>query len=1092
MATRHTATDLNPRGWRRKWRRARPDERRTAAGALADVFERRRGRWGFFWLLVLVSAAAHAAVTPLMTSAKSTSVLEVARKGYLQRVLQTERAKRVSRQIRGRITMPPPPPVPEAVVSETLSRELASDIVKVVGNLLTADVTRGLTDHVQANLADELAQAARDIADGNLSEAEIRQLQDDMKRRAHELAVQALKVHRVKTQVKRAQISVTRWYEKDVADTLTKNIYYETFLLPHKGAVWHNAYAGMYFGQRGKVCNWSQARSLDYLRKKISSLNALAAGNKPKVWPAEKITGWPQPGAEPAEILDRRLRQLYAGEGPSWRALVHGGADKYKAGTKHRYQHRTDGLLKEYYPHRREEMAKLAEAASAQWAKALAASAAYLEEARAGSAEARLKAAHDACVGGIQRLVEAMRRLQQAEAKTYQAVNALVRSQVLRGPDRERVYARLVDKLVAGLGPLVKEFAIGQFEEGIIKWDKTAEEAMDEFPRMILPLLRRDMKRLFPKKRFDKLVFHADYPDRSYKSPVTGKRRGWPSGEQARADDRELARLLGGRADLKAYAGQRREVLTRHFEKAIGRVVEEILSRVLAQGLMFRDLAAFVEGVDFQDKVREKLDARKRAMEGRGQDLARLTKDGVPDTAAAQYALLWGGSKGHGANLVPVLTSMRPEFFGGVRTHALRGSAPSYPPPAAEWGFQRQVPAGQVLPKFKKPMLRFEAIPFLPRFPALDGKLGDLARLRPLVLKSHPARDPILVYAGWNYQGYFFYYEVKQPAEQFYYTVPSIRSMVARRRPQQRPKDVRWAYAGDSCRICFDTLNARNPNRGEPHTQELVLLPRGTDTNPYHPGIERVIASQRDAVTKEYRGVKSSCKEFPTQPMAQYGPDGSGPYRVTRFGQEGYSVEIFIPRSLFKVPVFAPGWYVGFDVSVAQGSQGSGRRFRGQHWARGAADNPDQWGDLLLLGTDPRITIQEAAGGYPLADSLVPGRSYLLTVADPDRNVYLTAEDTVLVSVEVRGAARPAGRQAGNDVEVFILTETGRNTGVFRGFVNTQPGAGRRVQGALEILPGDEAGFGYVDTANARGQRNVIYEMKLPVAAAVMQVVAGK
>ena len=104
---------------------------------------------------------------------------------------------------------------------------------------------------------------------------------------------------------------------------------------------------------------------------------------------------------------------------------------------------------------------------------------------------------------------------------------------------------------------------------------------------------------------------------------------------------------------------------------------------------------------------------------------------------------------------------------------------------------------------------------------------------------------------------------------------------------------------------------------------------------------------------------------------------------------------------------------------------------------------------------------------------IVPGHSYLVTVVDPDRNVNPSQEDAVLISAEV-----DEGR---GDMEVFILKETDKNSGVFRGFIDTQPGTGRQVQGVLEVLPMQEVRLSYVDWANAKGQRNVIYETKLPV-----------
>jgi hypothetical protein len=279
----------------------------------------------------------------------------------------------------------------------------------------------------------------------------------------------------------------------------------------------------------------------------------------------------------------------------------------------------------------------------------------------------------------------------------------------------------------------------------------------------------------------------------------------------------------------------------------------------------------------------------------------------------------------------------------------------------------------------------------------------------------------------------------------------------------------------------FDTLDARNTNRGEPHSQEFVIFPRGTDTDPNMPGIERVFESQRDAKAKEYRQPKASGKVFPGQPDGA--PDGSGPYRVTRVSKDGYTVEVFLPRSVFATPVFAPGWYVGFDAVIAGGYQGRDqRRTSGWTWAGGDALSPDRWGDLLLLGTDARFIVQDASVSGAVSYAVIPGHSYLLTVVDPDRNVNLAAEDSVLVSAEVKANSK--------DVEVFILKEVGKNTGVFRGYVNTSPGTGRQYHGVLEVMPGDEVRFGYVDFANAKGERMVVNTLRLPVTTGLMRPVA--
>jgi hypothetical protein len=287
----------------------------------------------------------------------------------------------------------------------------------------------------------------------------------------------------------------------------------------------------------------------------------------------------------------------------------------------------------------------------------------------------------------------------------------------------------------------------------------------------------------------------------------------------------------------------------------------------------------------------------------------------------------------------------------------------------------------------------------------------------------------------------------------------------------------------------FDTLDARLQFRGGPHTQEFRIYPLGTEGNGEIPGIERVIASRRDAQMP-----RAQTSVFPPQPPIERGPDGKGPYRVTQMTDEGYTVEIFLPRSIFKSPVFAPGWYIGFDAYVGVGNQSQG--FSGNGWihyhytaylAKYPPNAPQSWGDLLMLGTDARLAVQDAGPGWPRTQAIIPGHSYLVTVADPDRNVNLAAADTVLVSAEVADAGPSRGTHGrAGDAEVYVLKETGPNTSVFRGYVNTQPGSGSAVQGMLELMPGQEVRFGYVDFADSKGRRNVVYEQRVPVASGVL------
>ncbi len=973
---------------------------------------------------------------------------------YGKKVAAAKRAGQVARELAGKITMPPPPPDPEGVVSNTLNNALTTDIEKVVGKLLDVQVTRKLTDQVAASLKDELAEASRDIAAGKLTEEEIKALHEKFKRKAHDTAVAALKDYRVETQVERATLSTVDWYENNVSKTLFGNIHYELFRREYGQMRWHQLWSGQYTGWT-RFLDWSNVKSAGFLKEKLNQLDKISATLSPATLGALH-EGTIQPnGTYPT---------------PSWKSCIHGGIDSHETGTVTYQTQMSEGLVREFFPHREEEVKAAIEQCDRLWEKALG----VADDSDKGPA-------------ALRDLRQGVAALLKSADESLAAVNWAVRVDVLTGPKLDEMYALFGDELTKGLEPLIRTFARGQFKKGILVHKDGVAAAMKEFSNTIVPLLRRDVERMIPKKVFARLVFDASYPYKQYKTPGIGEPTRVPSEEDVKAERAFIAQ----RPELRAYVDKRRQHHEENFKTAVTNIAEEILNAVLTGGLLMRDMSKLVEGVDYADKVQEKLDARQAALQGRGQDLAKLTADGVPDTSAPLVALLYGASKGHGANLEPVTTTLQPLFV--TRSHpaaALRWQLPKLPPKPAKWGFEEQAEAKAPFKSGK-----IEAIPFLSKFPRLDGDLSDWGKVRPLVLQAPKGQEPVLVYAAWNYQGFFFGYRVKQAAEKYYY--PSQWGQTFNHNTGDvgyvKTDGVDWAYRGDYLRLSFDTLDARNQNRGEPHSQEFVVFPRGTDSDPQVPGIERIFESQRDAKSKEYRGVKGVCKVYLQQPPPEQGPDGTGPYRVTRFEDDGYTVEAFIPRSLFSVPVFAPGWYIGFDCWVAKGYQNpeNGRsRFSGQHWASSHRDaeslglNPNLWGDLLLLGTDPRVVVQDADEQGTVTEGIVPGRSYLLSVIDPDRNVSAGAEDTVLVSAEIQG-----GR---SDVEVFVLKETGKNTGIFRGYINTQPGAGREVQGVLEVMPGHEARFGYVDFANAKGERNVISELKLPVVSSLMGLTTRK
>jgi hypothetical protein len=788
----------------------------------------------------------------------------------------------------------------------------------------------------------------------------------------------------------------------------------------------------------------------------------------------------PDPGIEQALAIREELEKIY---GPQ--PIGKSKNMEHWVSWKTAYA----GYILEYYPHKLKEIHETFTVPLKDlWRKAFEDAKQYRLLAVNQASVEELNKARDACFGTAAQIAKKAKTIFAKDVRPYGELNRIVLSRVMRDTS-SKMYGLWVNSMVEGMKPLIKQLIKDQFKAGIIVEKGGVNAAMEKFTEEILPLLRRDFMQLLPKAKFHTGIFAVICP---YKSEITSQ-KGPPSKKQIKADDKKLKDMLKN-TSLQGYETARYKVIEGEFRNSVLRAKEAILEEILSGDLLLKRMAAFVEGVDYSDEMLQKLNARKRAKEGRGQDLARLTESGVPDTSAPLVALMLGASKGGGVSVKPVQAYMNPAYYANAfPERVVYGTESKYPPKPGKWGFEAQA---EIKPPFKD-SANFEGIPFVSKFPRLDGILKDWGDIRPLVLRNpQNSKEVNILYAAWNYQGFFFGYNVTLPSMKDYHYVSQY-SMSWNRQIMSgktvKKGGVGWAFKGDYLRLLFDTLDARHENRGEPHTQEFLIFPRGTDSDRHMPGIERVFASEREAKTKEYRGVVAKAKVFPSQPLPEQGPDGSGPFRVTRCSDTGYTTEVFIPRSLFSVPVFAPGWYIGFDAMIAKGYQSKhgngyvwGKARDASYGDRGGL-HPKNWGDVLLLGTDPYFSIQHASDDYPQARAIMPGHSYLLTVIDPDRNVHIKSKDTVLVSAEV-----VVGGTGCRDMEVFILKETKENNGIFRGFIDTQPGVKNEVLGVLEMESGDEVRFGYVDFANAKGMRNAINEIRLPVVHALMSVVTKK
>ena len=128
----------------------------------------------------------------------------------------------------------------------------------------------------------------------------------------------------------------------------------------------------------------------------------------------------------------------------------------------------------------------------------------------------------------------------------------------------------------------------------IIKKKKGVKDAMQNFLAETVPLLRRDIRKLVPRIRWEKLTYAGVG---TYKTKL-GVRTPVPSEAELKKKLAWLYQTLSDKPGLQAFADKRREMNKRHYREAILRVVKLTKRKIMTGGLLFRRMSSFVEGVD--------------------------------------------------------------------------------------------------------------------------------------------------------------------------------------------------------------------------------------------------------------------------------------------------------------------------------------------------------------------------------------------------------------------------------------------------------------------------------------------------------------
>lgn len=182
-------------------------------------------------------------------------------------------------------------------------------------------------------------------------------------------------------------------------------------------------------------------------------------------------------------------------------------------------------------------------------------------------------------------------------------------------------------------------------------------------------------------------------------------------------------------------------------------------------------------------------------------------------------------------------------------------------------------------------------------------------------------------------------------------------------------------------------------------------------------------------------------------------------------GEQDYFLDWRFPYSTFKtytglVDQSPLRMFFGASPSANNLTQNGGDFVGGSDLVSGFSDYVTTAG--IPLGPIPSATgtvgfVSDLTGASAVT-STIAGNALFVKVADSDKNVNVNAADTVSVTVST----------GGGDAEPLILTETGPNTGIFTGTINSKLSATPvRNNGTIDLQSGETVTATYIDARDA-------------------------
>jgi hypothetical protein len=376
------------------------------------------------------------------------------------------------------------------------------------------------------------------------------------------------------------------------------------------------------------------------------------------------------------------------------------------------------------------------------------------------------------------------------------------------------------------------------------------------------------------------------------------------------------------------------------------------------------------------------------------------------------------------------------------------------PFPAAVWALPLppEPQATAVAPERKVPEPTFKSIAagaagMVDQPITIDGDLADWGKLEhPLTMQwhsndgTHTITGGTQVYMRWSNEGLYFAYTVATPT--------------GLHPTSEQP------YSGDCLEVFLDLENQRLETMDKSqYTHQFCFDPFGFKGDKNCTFVE---------IGRGKRGL--------TMFQAYADHTGKRGRSAAKLVPGGYSVEAFVAREALSRPVLVPGAYLAFNCSI---NTDPNTIIGAEQWSASKAiqtwNRPATWGDVLLLGSDASVRVLNSDD--TVASQLVPGAVMQVEVTDRDMNIDPNQEDRVMATVTSQD----------HDPVLMVLKETGVNTGVFKGSLNTASYLEEPVRNTLPVKPGDIVDVQYDDPRAAYGEQHRRVDIRIPVAYPVIR-----